>query len=403
MKNRKVLLTIVIPTRNRSEYAKSAIRSILEIEDDRLELVVHDNNDNNELGQYLKKNITDKRLCYAHDSSEMSTVHNFNASMKLVTGEYVCFIGDDDGVNPEIVKIAKWLSTESIDCLAADLKSFYMWPDTNRHSNTTHNTLAGTLRIMPFSGKITTFDPEIQIKKLLKNGGLYYLEYGLPRAYHGIVKKDVFDLVNEQTGSYFGGLSADIYASLALACVCKKVVKIDYPLTIPGKCGPAQETHHTTKARKLDMENAPHFRGRGEYEWDDRIPWIYSGETIWVESAVNALREMSRTDLIDRFSIENLCAYLFVNQRDQREKILPELKKKLKSNGKSLTLGRIKYSMKILRIIVSSLTKKVINRIKLLFRLSRITQLNQLKNMEEATDALSSRLDHVKNKPWGAN
>ncbi len=35
-------------------------------------------------------------------------VDNFNSAMEAVAAEYVCFIGDDDGINPELLDAAQW-------------------------------------------------------------------------------------------------------------------------------------------------------------------------------------------------------------------------------------------------------------------------------------------------------
>ncbi|MNT58405.1 Spore coat polysaccharide biosynthesis protein SpsA [compost metagenome] len=56
------LLSIIIPTRNRKEYAASAIRSILSIPSEDFELIVQDNSDNDELLALLASQAHDTRL-----------------------------------------------------------------------------------------------------------------------------------------------------------------------------------------------------------------------------------------------------------------------------------------------------------------------------------------------------
>jgi glycosyltransferase involved in cell wall biosynthesis len=60
------LLSIVIASRNRIPYAISAIQSILEISDPRLELVVQDNSDSRDLESYVRENIKDTRFRYRY-------------------------------------------------------------------------------------------------------------------------------------------------------------------------------------------------------------------------------------------------------------------------------------------------------------------------------------------------
>ncbi len=51
------LLSVVIPSRNRMDYAKSAIRSVLSIPCSELELVVEDNSDSNQLETRIRGTV----------------------------------------------------------------------------------------------------------------------------------------------------------------------------------------------------------------------------------------------------------------------------------------------------------------------------------------------------------
>lgn len=122
------ILSIVVPTRNRQETAKFCIESILAIPNDNFELIIHDNSDTNKLEKYVEDNIEDERLLYVYDDTPMSTVHNFNKAMKYVNAEYVCYIGDDDGVNAEIIEATTWAKNNDIDALVGKIRVGYNWP-----------------------------------------------------------------------------------------------------------------------------------------------------------------------------------------------------------------------------------------------------------------------------------
>src|SRR6266487_3404385 len=102
------LLTIAIPTRNRREYAVACIRCVLRTSSQDLEVVVQDNSDSDELGRSLQEQFTDERLRYAYEGGRMSVVENCNRALSRATGEYVTLLGDDDGVNPEIIDAVRW-------------------------------------------------------------------------------------------------------------------------------------------------------------------------------------------------------------------------------------------------------------------------------------------------------
>jgi glycosyltransferase involved in cell wall biosynthesis len=123
------LLSIIIPTRNRQKYAISAIISILSISAPDLELVVHDNSDSRDLEEYIRNNINDTRLRYHYTSAPQSMVDNWDAAVGLTSGKYLCLIGDDDGVNPEIIEATRWADMNDIDALKPTVSASYLWPE----------------------------------------------------------------------------------------------------------------------------------------------------------------------------------------------------------------------------------------------------------------------------------
>ena len=83
------LLSIVIPTRNRQEYAASCIRSLLRILSVDLEVVVQDNSDADELRRHLDRHAIDERLNYTHRSGRVSVIDNCNDGVSRASGQYV--------------------------------------------------------------------------------------------------------------------------------------------------------------------------------------------------------------------------------------------------------------------------------------------------------------------------
>ena len=77
------LLSITIATRNRIPWAISAIQSILDITDPRLQLAVHDNSDSHDLKKYVEENVNDSRFRYGYTNEPLSMSGNFNMAMEL--------------------------------------------------------------------------------------------------------------------------------------------------------------------------------------------------------------------------------------------------------------------------------------------------------------------------------
>lgn len=301
MKQNIPLLSIVVPTRNRAFYAKDCIKSILSISSDDLELIVHDNSDYTELYDFVKTSICDERLVYKYHKEPLNTVQNFNMAMDLVNGEYVCFIGDDDGVMPVIIDVVKWAKSNSIGAVSYSSKIGYLWPSNNRRS---------VLNVYPFDSLNETVVVEKELNRFLKDGAVYYLNFKLPKVYHGVVQTKYMKEIRSKKGYYFGGLSIDIFASVSLSLLIDQLTFLDYPLTIAGSSAASERTHRTKEAKRTKLKDAPHFKNRGEYRWCKEVPELYSGATIWSESGIKALRDFEREDLIQKINFAKLAAHV---------------------------------------------------------------------------------------------
>lgn len=395
--NNTPLLSIIIPTRNRIPFCISVINSILNIPDSRLELVVQDNSDSLELEQHVKKYGTDKRLKYRYTSEALSTIDNFNAGMELSTGEYVCFIGDDDGINPEIVEAAAWAKRNNIDTLSWTIKANYLWPGTIMSSSFFTNIEGGKLTIYPYNGKIQKTSTEQEIKKFLKGGGVNYLKFKLPKAYHGLVSRNCFEKVKVKTGNYFGGLSPDIFSSLAIAIVAKSVYVIDYPLSIAGSCPIAEQTHNSKDVLLKPVEQAPHLRNRGKYVWNKLVPPIYTGDTIQLETGLTALNMMNRADLVNNLNINRTAGFCIMAYPQIKNTTMLETIKILKFKNKIILIGKLAIIYYHLIFLIKMLFERGGNRILLIAGIRKVYTFRNQNNIFSATKELTMHLTNRNN------
>lgn len=390
------LLSIVIPTRNRMPYAISAIQSILEIGDSALELVVQDNSDSRALEEWIRENARDSRLRYSYTERPLSFIHNFDAAACLATGEYVVFIGDDDGVNPEIMESAAWAKQKNLDALVIKPSSNYLWQGTGLPSTLFTKVTGGSLSIASFSGSVTEADVEQEMEILVRNGGLYYLNTNLPKLYHGLVHRRCLKAVHDRVGAYFGGLSPDTFSSLAIACVAKKVAVIDYPLTIPGASRSSGSiVEGALKRHSKELEDAPHLRYRGEYHWCSLVPRTYTAETLWVDSSIAALLAMGRDDLVRQLNLPKLAAYCIGANRGVARLVLRDLFGGMRIMHKNRVIGAIQFawSLSLLELGTGmTFARRVWNRFLIVMGIKVVRRINGLENMVAASHALTHYL-----------
>ena len=383
------ILSIVIPTRNRANYALASIKSILTISSSRLELVVQDSSDINSLEELIESNISDSRLRYNYSKPPVNAVANFNKAINLATGEYVCFIGDDDGVNPEIMQAAIWAKANDLDAVRPNLVANYFWPDIRGHAGLEGH--AGKLFILNFTGKITFPVVDIEARKCIHNAGLNYLDTNLPKIYHGIIKKKCLDEVQKLTGEYFKGLSPDIFGALAVSNFVTRMCAIDYPLTISGTSFLSGAGDSAAGKHKGRLEDAPQLRDRSDYQWDQLIPRFYSVQTIWAESAVVALRATNRRDLLSEFNLPLLYAQCVISHFGFTRVIVSSMHRAFRSTGNGYLKGSTEFLFYTVAILVKRATNSLVYRIRTRFS-KNMHEIDGLANIEHAVNALQAYL-----------
>lgn len=299
------VLSVVVPTRNRAEFASGVIRQVLSINAPDLQLVIQDNSDNDSLSRTCERYAGDGRLKYGYTPEALSFVANFSAGVAMADGEYVCIIGDDDGINPEILEVARWAHGAGVRAVKPGLQAIYFWPGAGLRNADDSGQLV--VHRVDHGVRVGSTGPELV--KLLENGCQDYLSLDLAKLYHGLVRRDALEQVRGTAGEYFGGLSPDIYSAVALSAVINEVVCINYPLTLSGICEKSGSADSATGRHTGALADAPHFRGHTAYDWADEVPEFYSVETIWADSSLAAVRDMCRNDLLREYRPESLAAY----------------------------------------------------------------------------------------------
>lgn len=302
------LLSIVVPTKNRYKYLKSLIVLIdsFNFSCDDLEIVVQDNTEENDeiLSFLASKGFT--YVSYFHKKNSISVSENSNLSIINSKGEYICFIGDDDGVTKHIVEAVKWMKRNAVEVLV-NTDAAYYWPE---YINSISGSLSSSIVFHPYKKQVNKVDTKIVLNDLMERG---FVDRGkLPLLYHGIVKRETLDKIYSIGNSYFPGPSPDIANGIALSLLVDNYILLDFPIVISG----ASKFHgggiRSMKNNAADIDKLSFLPVNTKKEWEKNIPLVWTGETIWAESAIKALRYMGREDLISKVNFENLYAQFIV-------------------------------------------------------------------------------------------
>lgn len=297
MKN-DLLLSIVVPTKNRYEYLFQLMDLLATFESQEFEMVIQDNSDNNSdfINNIKLKNYP--FVNYFYQKSPLSQSGNSDKSILNSKGEYVCFIGDDDGVTRSIIDIVKWMKKENYYILKSAL-TVYKWPS---FISEKHYDVSSSVLFNPYSQTYREVDCRQALASLLKSG--MNTLANMPKVYNGIVKRSVLDIIYKRCGTFFPGPSPDMANAVSLSLIEKKYIYVDFPVIIGG---------HSVN---LGANAARYKRGLGPLEeqifidqkykdgWSKRIPKVWASQTVWPESALTALHSFSANDYLQMVDYE---------------------------------------------------------------------------------------------------
>lgn len=96
-------ISIIIPTYNRSELLKRAIRSALNQSYSNLEIIIVNDASTDNTEEVIHA-FTDKRIRYIKHQTNQKLSASRNSGIKAATGEFICFLDDDDEMNSQKLK-----------------------------------------------------------------------------------------------------------------------------------------------------------------------------------------------------------------------------------------------------------------------------------------------------------
>lgn len=291
------LLSIVVPIKNGYEYLKSIIDKVEELDTDILELIIHDNTEDNRQIIDILKNYNCKNIKYYHQIEPLSMVQNFEKGIYFATGKYLCILGADDNITSKIIDVAKYMDENGIES-AVFKEAFYNWPDMKfrAHQN------RPSLTIYKSRGHIKEINIENEFQIIMQNGCISLGK--LPEPYHGIILRECLEKVKEISGTYIPAGCPDMAMAISLSQVVKKHVFIDAPITLSGQSFNSAGGKGARGEHKGDLKNKSFLPLNVEETWPSFIPRLWTGPSIYADSMYNALKEMRQETKLSLFNKE---------------------------------------------------------------------------------------------------
>lgn len=256
-------LSIVVPTRERSDTLFHAIRTLVDQDYQACEIIISDN-DSKDNTREVVESFSDTRIRYINTGKRVSMSDNWEFALRHVRGDYVTYIGDDDGFIPGAVEKAMALMEKAqVDALVWR-KVNYGWPD---HVD---ENLRNRFFLAASRGDLQVAYGPRRLAKVMK----FHEGYNrLPSLYNGIIHRSSLNKVIELSTNnvFFNSISPDVFSGIALSMVVDEYLLSEYPFSVDGTSRHSIGTS-SFRAQGRDIDSpAAKFMSENSREYDSRI------------------------------------------------------------------------------------------------------------------------------------
>jgi hypothetical protein len=216
--------TVVVPTRNRPETLPHALRTVLEQDVEELEILVVDNASDVDI-EPIVASMGDARIRYVRRVEPLAMTDNWNRILPMVQGDWVMFLGDDDGLARGALRTIETLAKQfGVRAMRWDWGR-YTWPDLPESS------LRDRLGI-PLFGTTQLRDWPDVVRRLATEDA----DAELPFLYHAVVARSLIEEA-AATGPIFDGPIPDLHSGVLFAHFEMQFLHVGLPLTITAWSG----------------------------------------------------------------------------------------------------------------------------------------------------------------------
>jgi hypothetical protein len=229
MTNQNTKFTVIIPTRERPDTLLWALKTCVSQDYENLEIIVSDNFSQDNTREVVES-YHDSRIKYINPGKRLGMSTHWEFALEHVTGEYVNFIGDDDGMMPRaFTRINEIINEFQCEGLGWDMTSFvYHWPNLNEKR------LRDLLRIRLSNNQLKYLDRS-DIDKLLQDVKSSLTTYrDLPYIYSGTFSINKIREIISTSGRFFNSMTPDIYSGIVFGLELDTCVMSDTPYSIGG-------------------------------------------------------------------------------------------------------------------------------------------------------------------------
>jgi glycosyltransferase involved in cell wall biosynthesis len=250
-------VTVVIPTRERSDVLKETLRTVTAQDYSNLDIIVSDNFSADDT-EAVVSDANDARVRYINTGKRLSMSHNWEFALSSVDDAgWVTIIGDDDGLLPDSLrKLAEIIHSTDVLAVRSSLCN-YRWPSSN-------NTHPVAMEVPLGSGLELRRSSEWLARVL--SGDAPYPQ--LPMLYNGgFVSMAVLKEIKAQSGAFYKSCIPDVYSAVAISSVIDRYAYSREPLAISGM------SRHSIGRSQFDKKDSAEVSPAEKFAAEGNIPF----------------------------------------------------------------------------------------------------------------------------------
>lgn len=256
-------LTIIVPTRERADTLKHTIESLVAQDYSNLEILISDNF-SQDCTKEIVDSFSDTRIRYINTGKRVSMSDNWEFALNYASGEFITYIGDDDGfMLGSVSKIMNLIMEKNVDAVAWQ-KIEYCWP------NYIQENMRNWFSIKRFDNSLELIKSDKKLKKVMKFHESYTK---LPCLYNSVVNASKIKELKglSKTGSFFNSISPDVFSGIVLSKVIDRYIFSQYPFSINGASKHSNGTSLIKQSSSEKNTPAEKFRLENSLIYDSRL------------------------------------------------------------------------------------------------------------------------------------
>jgi len=279
--------SVLLPTRNRLEYLKYAIASVIQQDYNDWEIIVSDNYSEEDIQSYITS-LDDFRIKYFRTQSFCPVTENWNNALEKSVGDYVIMLGDDDCLLQGYFKTClRLLQQNNFPDMIYSSALIYYYP--NVMPGAPLGYLIKAVYAPFLLEKRTPFILEKQETLRLVRELLNFTVIVNFNMQHSLISRALVWEIKKY-GPFYQSPYPDYYATTALMIKAQRILAVPYPMVVIGVTPKSFGYYYCNNKEKQGVEMLQNISNAGVYGnaekfvipgTDMNISWLFAMETIW--------------------------------------------------------------------------------------------------------------------------